>query len=163
MSKTEIIVEEGTYASVRYAGEHMSRVIKVSNRNVRNAIKMAKTIWERHIFSLYFYDEVKAEIPYCHKGTQMVLRDHFTSNKSRIYYPGAKLLTSIQVEQLGSSWLFRDTKIEGEKAVLELPHSPHSACRPYLICNKPKTYKGYISVGDEAHMCPSASLGGCYI
>jgi hypothetical protein len=161
MSKVKIKVEEGTYASIRYDDAHMPRVIKVSNRNVRDAIKMAKMKWERPIISLHFYDEVKAEMPYCHKGKQMVLKDHFISNKSRIYYPDAKLLTAEQVKTV-SSWIFRETEIEGKRSVLELPFSPHPACRPLLICSKPKIYKGYISVGDEAHMCPSASIGGCF-
>jgi len=116
---------------------------------------------EAHIVSLHFYDEVKVEMPYNHKGVQMILRDCVISNKSCDYYPDAQVLTSAQVEKVGS-WLFRGTKIEGEKSVLELPYSPHPACRPLLICSNPKIFKGYVLVGKEAHMCPSASIGTCY-
>jgi len=160
----KIKVEVSTYARVRYTGM-WEEVIKVPNRNVRNAINKARSLGivkarGCHIISLYFYDEVKAETPYRHKGTKMILSDRVTSNQSRTFYPDAKLLAPAKVKKIGS-WLFKGTTIKGRKSVLELSYSPDPACRPLLICNRPKIFKGYISVGKEAHMCPSAAPGSC--
>jgi hypothetical protein len=164
MVKRKIRVEEGTYALVRYTGLCEEK-IKVPNRNVRDAIRKAESLEIVKargcgIISLYFYDEVSIEMPYHHKGTQMSLSDCVTSNQSRTYYPDAKLLTSAKVRKIGS-WLFKRTKIKGKKSVVELNYSPDPACRPLLICSNPKIYKGYVSVGKEAHMCPSAAPGSC--
>jgi len=164
MLKNEIKIEEGTYAHFRYT-PLWEEVIKVPNRNVRDAIRKAKassTVKARgcHLIFLYFYDEVRAEDPYRHKETEMVSKGRVISNRSRTFYPDAVLLTSAKVRKIGS-WLFRRTTIKGQKSVLALRYSPDPACRPLLICSNPKVFKGYISVGEEAHICPSAAPGSC--
>jgi hypothetical protein len=144
-----------------YTGRFEAEIM-VPNRNVRNAINKARSLEVakargRHLVALYFYDEVKAEVPYRHKGTNLLLSDRVTFNRSRTFYPDAKLLTPAKIKKIGS-WLFRGTTIKkGQRLVIELSYSPDPACRPLLICSSPKIFKGYISVGEEAHMCPSAA------